>query len=724
MRATRVFNDYAHIDLPCTAEPSFPLSSACMPISKRQLSLDSAVLAKCSRLDSDSYPILSSPVPILRGVADGTASSFSFDPLAPPFIPSGDVEGFSAPCPSFPSPSECLPSVDSFPFPSSLTFNPGPGSCDVLCHDVSQEPPFKNLKSVHDTHGVTDSPSWLGFQGDFEPPAKSCKSAHVSHDSRLAVPGGPRGAKRGFHGSVAQPPGDSRHLVVSNISSPSGSSLLSFAHPAGLSPRASGAPSATAAAGDPALVGPATSASVFIARASSPSSSLISSVSTAARPPGPEERARSCPRGQPLEVVRCDTKGGGPVGSEFPAAGGKCVASGRGVVAGPTTSGACAGGATRATPLGGSMRHVSDAQGPLLNPDSLSALDFFRHSPLCHWDLDVSRFRSPVSYQACDIPDVSDLWDLLLAPWGDEFCPCTDLDGIPGLHASALFALRSTPRLSMLPDFVPTTIHLFTDGSFNREPVGLDSADPIAGWAIALLAEDAQGCFAFIGAVGDRVHDHDLLLPDFSHGLSRALGLLHRSPLHAEYQADVYALLWIAQLNSYLKFVLHGDCLCPLLAADRSRSWSSEPVPSFIAGLGLALSRYFQVSFRHVKAHDEMPWNDLVDGIAKHCSRHGAIGRFPERPVTSQLLHRDLSHWLCFAAMPWYDRSAWPTASGHQWIVTHYPPASDAPLADYAPNCPRLWCRGSAAQHNDRHSQYLDFWLQQGYSHFHCRFDW
>ena len=228
----------------------------------------------------------------------------------------------------------------------------------------------------------------------------------------------------------------------------------------------------------------------------------------------------------------------------------------------------------------------------------------------------------------------------LRTPWGSACCLCPDLGGIPDLHEStcaALLVVGPPP-----PGFVPSVVHIFTDGFFFPPQVddyGGDSG-PRSAWALVFVLESCHGDFFLGGSLGDFISvDFDT-----SCGFgSRDVGAYFHSPLNAEYVADVFALLWICQCPFVgCRFVVHGDCVCPIYSGSGAQSWASEPTPHLIASLVTAIQCVLQLELAHVKSHIGHPWNEAADAVARHCALSGGpVGLFPLRPVPFGLRDND-----------------------------------------------------------------------------------
>ena len=232
--------------------------------------------------------------------------------------------------------------------------------------------------------------------------------------------------------------------------------------------------------------------------------------------------------------------------------------------------------------------------------DSLKAMRDFAHSDLCSWDIDLSRFNRPLSLQHFWIPDVDSVIKLLCVPWvGFALDPALAL--IDGLHEATVLGLKVTPLWRDRPSFVPVAYHIYTDGSYMPGRCGNDGdlSEPKSSWAFVVLAEDVDGNYVVVGAVSDYISIEEGIDNDVA---SRHVGLTHHSALGAEYCADMFAILWVLQHpDKHLQFHIHGDCLCPLMAAQGLHTWSSEPIPHIAASLTMAVQNLAWIHFHHVK---------------------------------------------------------------------------------------------------------------------------
>ena len=228
---------------------------------------------------------------------------------------------------------------------------------------------------------------------------------------------------------------------------------------------------------------------------------------------------------------------------------------------------------------------VAQAQGPALPARHLISLeDCIPASPRVHVDFSTVLWSSLA---------LSQVW---LDPARD-FPPNLEIPEVSQQAMQQLIAHHSA---------LPIAFHFYVDGS--KMP-GCS-----VGAAVLLLCEYPDG-LAFGGYLCRRVNDAE----------SAHLG---------EHSAMIWALLWALRCSDQIQqyhapsevvFFMHFDATgTGYQAAGWWRTFGYSQWKTFMRALAhILVGRHGQhaLRWRHVKAHNDHPWNELVDRLAKHASR-------------------------------------------------------------------------------------------------------
>ena len=193
--------------------------------------------------------------------------------------------------------------------------------------------------------------------------------------------------------------------------------------------------------------------------------------------------------------------------------------------------------------------------------------------------------------------------------------PDADVSNIPLKDVSS-WALDNTPvACSDKEDH----IHLYTDGSHDPDK----GAGAQCGWTFVALEQEVlfEHSYKFIGVSGGPCLDFD--------GLQDS-GLLTPSSGGAKLVAILQALLWSA-VSNVKQALIHYDCI-PIGDFIFGRCFSIQSDLRDLGLLARELLHFLRAKGKvidgvHIYGHDEQPWNELADVVAKYSSRnHCSIG--------------------------------------------------------------------------------------------------
>ena len=128
-------------------------------------------------------------------------------------------------------------------------------------------------------------------------------------------------------------------------------------------------------------------------------------------------------------------------------------------------------------------------------------------------------------------------------------------------------------------------------------------------------------------------------------------------------------------LQTQLQATIHPDSTLTLNMT--TGQWSAQqhiPFVNALQALFHSLQQHIPTTIQHVKAHNDHPWNEMADTLAKAVCSRQTTPFLPQIPTTVQSLHPDLQ-WLWLQQI--HDSNAHTAQSypqlSHDKITVHQP---------------------------------------------------
>ena len=246
-------------------------------------------------------------------------------------------------------------------------------------------------------------------------------------------------------------------------------------------------------------------------------------------------------------------------------------------------------------------------------------------------------------------------------------------------------ALRTTPSSRLGPSH--RKIHAYTDGSFKAL---VPDGSHTAAWAIAVLGEDEQGNFSFLGWNASSLEtERDLV--DANGEPSNNV---------AECIAIIWACVWVLTIDPDIIVNIHYDSKCSIDIAEGGPTAKGNVLISrVLSGLAHAVRARSALAVHHVHSHELRPWNELADQLATRAATQNSRCACP--PLSHVLglsspqgvISTGPSEWLFLAFANQQLRKAYPNIQNDEFLIMKpkpslYPSEISRPAVD-PPGQPR-----------------------------------
>ena len=235
----------------------------------------------------------------------------------------------------------------------------------------------------------------------------------------------------------------------------------------------------------------------------------------------------------------------------------------------------------------------------------------------------------------------------LRRPWIDALARLP-----PGLDIppSTWEALHETPTHAGAPAI---WLELYVDGSFSGEG---------AGWSVVVVMASAQGR-SFLGCLAGPVQTHS--------DQHDWLGATYASNITAEFSAAIVALAYGLTQSDKMVYIRPDLLLTKKLLEFECATQCNQTMGQFMAALSSQYPSGAQVW--EVRAHQDDPWNELADRLAKWAATQGTTcGTVPWNTLRSIVDSPVDCHWMWLQTAPWHLRQAFPPL--HEGQVWQPPP--------------------------------------------------
>ena len=197
-------------------------------------------------------------------------------------------------------------------------------------------------------------------------------------------------------------------------------------------------------------------------------------------------------------------------------------------------------------------------------------------------------------------------------------------------------------------------IRIFTDGSFDGSTCS---------WAFGVFATQ-QGALCFLGWASGPVPtdpDHPLFI-----------GACRPSAICGEQHALIWAAIWCMQAPMHCCSFILSDCLVALNQATGVFGWHpEEKIPPICRAAIQALASgrpTFCHNIQHVRSHQGIPANELVDSLAKQANRGTHPGACEHMLWTAAQIRAGALDWLWLQVETTTHPGHWPTQIGRSFV--------------------------------------------------------
>ena len=238
---------------------------------------------------------------------------------------------------------------------------------------------------------------------------------------------------------------------------------------------------------------------------------------------------------------------------------------------------------------------------------------------------------------------------------------------IPVREYSGIHQLRGILKEAM-------HVYIYTDGSVPAT----DREDQAPAFALVIFFENAHGDLFTLGHLGAQLRHSGSLFQ---------LGFVDSTL--TEFAGIIYARLWIAAVAPLCPVHIFSDSLTAIEIINKFHNPGIyRPLANFAHAIGMYISHsiqhHAQHALSHVKGHNDQPWNELADSLAKSVGN----GDYRPPPVATSLvsLIKDslFVPWmhLTQASHEPHIHAPYPPMVGHEFIATSIHTHS-SPLHNY-----------------------------------------
>ena len=252
----------------------------------------------------------------------------------------------------------------------------------------------------------------------------------------------------------------------------------------------------------------------------------------------------------------------------------------------------------------------------------------------------------PLTQEEQMLADTRELWETLCAPWPDSSMHDDPvlLDFLPDLDPQCRTFLKSIPRWK---DEKICKVNIFVNGSsYSNRP---EPSDAVAAWAFVVMyeVEDSQMPFHYRGVVYRHLSSANEPSESFL-----GIGEFCHDSLSAEAVAMVWTLTWILQSGLIHEFeVFYDNCTIGQFMSGHAQwkcTWEYIRLKTVLSAIRSCLHvAKIPVTFSHVKSHSGLPWNEMVDSVAKTTAKRILPVPFLPAQVAKALRHPRLGYmWM------------------------------------------------------------------------------